>query len=115
MERTAYDSAHVSMMRRGSDLLLEAIERHATGKPLVIHHPARFLPPEANERGAGDMPRSKARQPPKTQPNERECMFAELLAEGVSIPLIRQRMGMSEGAAQSMMTRIKTRLGWQAI
>lgn len=40
--------------------------------------------------------------------------FAEYLAQGYSIPEIRQFMGLSNGAAQGIMSRIRAGLGWQA-
>ncbi len=46
---------------------------------------------------------------------ERQDQFAEMLSQGLEISIIRQRMGLSRGAAQGMMTRIRDNLGAQAI
>lgn len=40
--------------------------------------------------------------------------FAELLSRGLSIPQIRERMGIPNGSAQKLMLAIRTQLGWQA-
>lgn len=40
--------------------------------------------------------------------------FAELLSQGLTTVEIRERMGISNSAAQGHMTRIRRDLGWQA-
>lgn len=40
--------------------------------------------------------------------------FAELLSRGLTMPQIRGRMGLSNGAAQGLMRRLREGLGWQA-
>lgn len=40
--------------------------------------------------------------------------FAELLAEDLPIPVIRERMGITNGHAQKLMCRIRKDLGTQA-
>lgn len=45
---------------------------------------------------------------------ERENHFADLLAEGLSMPQIKERMGLSHGGAHGMLGRIRAKLGWQA-
>lgn len=40
--------------------------------------------------------------------------FAELLSEDIPIPAIRERMGLTNSAAQSLMRRIRQKLGPQA-
>lgn len=47
-------------------------------------------------------------------PSDRTERFAELLSRGFTIPEIRQRMGLSNGAAQGIMSRIRASLGPQA-
>lgn len=45
----------------------------------------------------------------------REDQFAEHLANGMSVPDIRERMSLTKGAAQGLMSRIRSRLGPQAV
>lgn len=45
-------------------------------------------------------------------PQER---FAELLSQGLTTVEIRERMGLSNSAAQGMMSRIRQKLGPQAV
>lgn len=45
----------------------------------------------------------------------RQDQFAELLSQGFDTPTIRERMGLSHGAAQGLMTRIRKGLGAQAV
>jgi hypothetical protein len=45
----------------------------------------------------------------------REDRFAEYLAQGLDMPTIRERMGLSRGAAQGIMRRLRIKLGPQAI
>lgn len=40
--------------------------------------------------------------------------FAELLSQDLPIPVIRERMGLSNGRAQQIMRAIRAELGWQA-
>lgn len=40
--------------------------------------------------------------------------FAELLSLDLPMTVIRRRMGLSNGAAQGLMHRLRKRLGWQA-
>lgn len=40
--------------------------------------------------------------------------FAELLSQGLTIPEIRERMGITNNSAQSFMRHIRKGLGWQA-
>ena len=40
--------------------------------------------------------------------------FAELLSLDLSIPIIRQRMGISIGGAHRLMTVLRDKYGWQA-
>lgn len=40
--------------------------------------------------------------------------FAELLSIGLTVPEIRERMGITNNSAQSFMRRIRQGLGWQA-
>lgn len=44
----------------------------------------------------------------------RANQFADLLADGRTLPEIREAMDMTNGAAQGMMGRIRKGLGWQA-
>lgn len=39
--------------------------------------------------------------------------FAELLSEGLTILQVRKRMGLTDGAAQVHMNKIRAGLGWQ--
>jgi hypothetical protein len=41
--------------------------------------------------------------------------FAELLSLGISIPAIRERMGLKQALAYKMLDDLRRRLGWQAI
>lgn len=45
----------------------------------------------------------------------RKNRFAQLLSEGLSIPQIRERMGLSNGTAQKIMRSIRKDLGPQAV
>jgi hypothetical protein len=46
--------------------------------------------------------------------NERLDRFAELLSLDLPMPVIRQRMGLTNSAAQGLMHRLRQKLGWQA-
>lgn len=45
----------------------------------------------------------------------RQDQFAEYLSHGYTIPQIRRLMDLSKGAAQGLMTRIRAKLGEQAV
>ena len=40
--------------------------------------------------------------------------FAELLSQDIPLPTIRQRLGLTNSAAQGLMLRLRKSLGWQA-
>lgn len=45
----------------------------------------------------------------------KQDQFAELLSEGLDMVAIRQRMNLTNAAAQGLMTRIRRKLGPQAV
>lgn len=46
--------------------------------------------------------------------NERLDHFAELLSQGIEIPEIRQRMGLSRNHPYHLLDALRAKLGWQA-
>ena len=51
----------------------------------------------------------------RTRSSDRQDQFAELLSQGLDMVTIRERMNLTNGAAQGFMTRIRKSLGPQAV
>lgn len=56
----------------------------------------------------------KASQIKRTMARLQLERFAELLSQDLPIPVIRERMSLSNGRAQAIMMTIRAELGWQA-
>jgi len=50
-----------------------------------------------------------------TIPSDNINRVAELMSQGMSTGYIREQLGMTKGAVQSYVLRIRKSLGWQAV
>lgn len=47
--------------------------------------------------------------------DSRKDKFAQLLADGLTVPEIQERLRLTRGQARGLLSRIRKDLGWQAI